>query len=482
MKRIILPLILFFFFIFPSHAAFRLVSGIYDSDIKDVVVSSFLPSLLYVASGNSLYKSKDRGKSFEQVYSFIDERIRRLFFDSNLSGIIYVVSSQHLYEINKGKKKIFTAQEEEEILTAAENKGLLYVGTTAGLYSSTRDFLNWRRIEGLSDASIYWIEPSGNLIYLATSEGVYILQGDNYLKRTFIVRDEEQEDVTGVVPNIIKPDVFDKDKIWLATSEGLFLSKDKGENFRKFFVAGIDSINIVDFAQTELEANALYLATGQGFFRLNPEKREARPLFEGLYTSKVNGVEFSDTGKVYLATAKGLFVNQYFTSSGETSPLAELLKKEPSISFVQNQAMQVNEVSPEKIRRWRKAIAIRALFPEVSLDYDKTIYGSSSGAFAVGPRDWGVSFSWDVGDLFWNPYQDDVDTRGRLNTKLRIDILEEVNRVYFERLRLKAEIMNSSFSRQELFEKKLRIKELTAILDYYTGGKFTKRLKELNGT
>jgi hypothetical protein len=142
--------------------------------------------------------------------------------------------------------------------------------------------------------------------------------------------------------------------------------------------------------------------------------------------------------------------------------------------------MIYNGVDPKKIREWRNSLKYRALFPEVSLDYDKTIYGSSSGKFAVGPRDWGVSFSWDVGDLIWNTYEDDVDTRARLNTQLRIDILEEIIRVYYERLRLKREIVSGSLPEEELFKKQLRLAELTAILDGYTGGFFSARIKELN--
>lgn len=125
----------------------------------------------------------------------------------------------------------------------------------------------------------------------------------------------------------------------------------------------------------------------------------------------------------------------------------------------------------------------RALFPDISLDYDKTVttaLGASYNRVQVGPQDWGINLQWDVGDLIWNSYEDDVDTRARLNTQLRLDILDEINRVYFERLRLKREIVSSSLPKEELFSKKLRLEELTAILDGYSGGYFSRRAKELN--
>ena len=134
-----------------------------------------------------------------------------------------------------------------------------------------------------------------------------------------------------------------------------------------------------------------------------------------------------------------------------------------------------------KLAKWRNRLKYRALFPRISLGYDKTVnYDSGSDKYFIGPYDWGVSLSWDVGDLIWNTYEDDVDTRARLNTQLRLDVIDEINRVYFERLRLKSEILGTSFKKDDLFKKELRLIELTAVIDGYTGGFFSQKKKELN--
>ena len=143
----------------------------------------------------------------------------------------------------------------------------------------------------------------------------------------------------------------------------------------------------------------------------------------------------------------------------------------PKIKDLHRRVLKYNEIDPSKISWWRRRAKLRALMPEVDVDYDKTIYGtySSGGQSYVGPTDWGVGFSWDVGDLIWSGDETTIDVRSKLNTQLRIDILDEVNRVYFElkRLVIKKELKQDD---------QLRAEELVASLDAYTGGWFSMQI------
>ena len=58
--------------------------------------------------------------------------------------------------------------------------------------------------------------------------------------------------------------------------------------------------------------------------------------------------------------------------------------------------------------------------------------------------------------------------------ELRDNILDEVTRIYFERIRVKMEFDNLKIEdRKKRLEKELRLKELTASLDALTGGYFS---------
>ena len=80
--------------------------------------------------------------------------------------------------------------------------------------------------------------------------------------------------------------------------------------------------------------------------------------------------------------------------------------------------------------------------------------------------------SWDLADLVWSSDQTSIDSRSKLMVELREDILAQVTRLYFERRRLQMDL--AAGSAVDTVDMRLRIDELTALLDAYTGGKFSK--------
>ncbi len=161
----------------------------------------------------------------------------------------------------------------------------------------------------------------------------------------------------------------------------------------------------------------------------------------------------------------------------------------PSIQQVQQEAIRYAEVDPRKISTWRTRAGWSGWMPKVSLNFDRdknrTIASATAGGkttFSVGPEDqsarFGVDFSWQLGDLIWNPNQTVIDARSRLMVQLRQGILEEVTRLYFERKRLEAEFAaHPAEDPQLISERRLRIEEVEADIDALTGGYFSKMKK-----
>ena len=189
--------------------------------------------------------------------------------------------------------------------------------------------------------------------------------------------------------------------------------------------------------------------------------------------------------KIYSAPLSGINERANIDVSAQTF---FMLQEGPAITEVQEMAIEYAEVSPDKIKGWRDAARWKAILPRFSLSYSEDyndnieIYKAASSSYVVnGPRergnDWGMGRAWDLSDLIWNGAQTSIDVRSKLMVQLRDDILEDVTRLYFERKRLINEVNSLKKENvQKLQSKLLRIEELTAYIDAYTGGGFSRAL------
>jgi len=461
MRGIFLFLFFNLFFI-KSEAEFIKVEGIEKARIIKVKTGG---GYIYALSDNVLFKGKNN--EWKKIFISKAEPLKDFCLD-NL-GNIYLASSGGVYFLkDKETKKIFNSP--EEINCIAYQEGKVFVGTKEGIYLRKKG--RWKKLNNLADENIFSFSFRRNKVYMATKRGVYILEKDS-LKRIFKGENSEEEESI-FYPFIIYTDKFHKNQVFLGTNQGIFLlyENKKAEKILPQFTFSVKCIKAKD-------KNNLYLATDKGVFKINLQKKNS--VYLGLKDAL--WLTFNSSGKLLAATAKGLFMEKEEKRKEEdTISLKDILKGEPSIEEIHEHALLYNDISPKKINGWRKRLRWRALFPKISLDYDKTIdlyQSSTKQKVLVGPRDWGVSISWDIGDLIWNSYEDDIDVRSRLTTQLRINILDDINNLYFERLRIKKELLNPELSPEERLKKELRLKEITASLDAYTGGYFSKRLKEL---
>ena len=468
---------------FHAHALFSEVQGIDHARIRRVAMSPTKPSFMAIASDNTLYTSEDNGKNFHKAAVFKDEQIAHIFIGRDPIPAVYLAGTRHCYKITEETEKIFSARSEERINYIASHQVHMYVATSKGLYYTETALMNWKTVPGLRNNEVYSINGFGNNIYLACDSGVYHFRPETgALRRLFTTRGNGAEE--NFKPLLIEPDTLTPARLWMGTSKGIYCSNNRGESWEKFYISGVDHISVYCLKMASLDSNHFYICTPTGFYKIDIINGTSKPLYEGLSTSQINWMDFSAAGEIYLATDKRLFKETINIAPIQPSKISlqQITKGEPSIHEIQEAALHYNSVHPDKVRQWSKKLKYRALAPTLSLDYDNTIRGSSKDGqyhFAEGPNEWGVSLTWDLDDLIWSPYETSIDNRNKLATQLRTDILDDVNRIYFERLRIKRDLVLADPLSEDIYTKELRLYELTATLDGYTGGFFSKECSTL---
>ena len=484
MKKALFLIILWIYLTNISSAiSFSIIKGM---EKVDFYLISSDKNLITTSSKNALFVSKDKGKHWKKIKVFDTGTINALYVNE---GKIYVGVGGKVFL--KENKKTFTVifRDISKITFIKKINNILFIGTQKGLFYAHKNNL-FKRINLLPQTRIWDILIQEDNWLVNTDKGVYLGNLNKGFKRTLVLINEyekryDEDEETIELPYIIKKDIYNCNVIYCLNPQGLFISLDKGLHWRKSFVNSYIK-NIRFFLQDTNPPYTLLISSSQGLYKVNLFSQKITPLYKGLGSQDIRFFVNVDNKHLILCTSQGLFEseNKNFLQNTDFKSYP-LSFDEPSIQEVIQATIEYNEISPQKIKAWRKQSRLRALLPQVSLNYSKSIWGTSGGASYegkafVGPRDWSITLSWDIGDLIWDSSQTDIDTRSRLNTQLRLDILEEVNRIYFERKRLIEELLNTPpQNTQEITEKKLRIEELTSALDYYTGGLFSKKAKRL---
>ncbi len=172
----------------------------------------------------------------------------------------------------------------------------------------------------------------------------------------------------------------------------------------------------------------------------------------------------------------------------------------PHVASVQRAALAYLELSPARVARVDARARRAALYPEVrasfSIDRDRTRAREHDQTFSSGSvrdlldresdHERGMAFDvqliWRLAKLAAPDYALSVSRERRLLIELRDQVLERVNRLYFNRLRALAALQALTPDQREArLELELRVRELAAHLDAWTGGAFSRLLRSPSG-
>ncbi|MFH1310065.1 MAG: hypothetical protein ABIH85_05265 [Candidatus Omnitrophota bacterium] len=297
--------------------------------------------------------------------------------------------------------------------------------------------------------------------------------------------------------------LFENDSLVILDVKGIHVLGHSGRLKEDLSIAGLP---LHGLKRLVCEGRYVFVASDDEVFLYNFETKSWKLIFEKSLPGKISFFDIQkDTIKgmfLWVAVDKNLykefirFENLLFIPDNlEKKRQLEALYT-PSIKDVQKMAIDYAEVSNDKIKQWRDSVRWKAVLPKFSIGFSESIgdnveiYKSATTAYVVnGPKekdnDWDCSLSWDFSDLIWNDAQTSIDVRSKLMVQLREDILEEVTRLYFERIKLLLYIqemekdMNQIHGRgmQDFLKNLQKLHEATAYIDALTGGKFSEAVK-----
>ncbi len=481
--------------------------------LKTVLINPNNPQIIYVGSSNAVLKSEDNGKNWRNILSVKgqDKAVNFLLFDPNNKNSLYAGTGNGLfYSITQGRSwcRIFQGKNylENKCTTLATLPYGIYLGTKGGLFISKDNGRSWHKETGKIGKSYilaiaYDLREPGH-IYVACIDGVFRTKDNGKSwERIFInhpvesdsngeeaAEDQDEEERSSDI-RYISIDPNNSNYLYLATLRGVYKSQNKGESWELLSTYGLFNQDI-KFLLVSRKSN-IYAVAKSGVFEYRDQRWHE--LSSCLVATEINFLSLdAQENNLYAACNKGLFKAHLAHShdKGKEDIMSLYYKDEPRINEIQEAAINYAEVASEKIKRWRKQAAKKAILPKVSVGLDRNSNdlwhwetGSTTrnddDALRKGrdSLDWCVSLSWDLSGLIWNEDQTSIDVRSRLMVQLRDDIVDEVTKLYFERIRVKMELENLSIEDRKMrFEKQLKIQELTASLDGLTGGYFSSRV------
>lgn len=493
-----------------------------EAAVRVISIDPSTPTRVLAAGERALYESRDRGASWQQRWLLPGTTLpTAIAIDPFEPSTLLLATTQGLYasfDAGWSWQLVFRGRGDTEahgtdVVFHPTQAGIALLGTMHGLFMSSDHGRRWTPQRLPTEANeiieLAFDAKEPDLVYVLSSDGLFVgnLTTGEWHQRFSALHAEESageeseatetaEDDEASLPRL-RAFVVDpaSSRMYLATSRRVQMSDDGGLTWRPLSSTGLMAMSVSRLLIHERGSSVLYAGTSRGVARYDAAREQWVSLATGQAASRVNDLAAS-TDALWAATDDGLY--RYPATSQKVQeppptprdPLANF-SKEPTIGQVREVAIRYAEVHPSKIASWRTQARLKASLPTVSTGVKNNVtdkWDWESGSTSVGydnhllrgkeALEWDVSLSWDLGDLIWSTDQTSIDTRSKLMVELRTDLVDELTRTYFERRRLQTKLLTEPpKDPNKRLEQELRIQELTALLDGFTGGYFSKQLE-----
>jgi photosystem II stability/assembly factor-like uncharacterized protein len=307
--------------------------------IQTVAVNPQDGKIIFVGTGNGLFRSKDGGETWQSLHDGLrDENIRALVLSPSAPSMIYAGTSKGIFLSEDGgdhwtdwfeESSGLSNMDVQDLIIHPEQAEVLYAATSGGLFVSRDEGDTWELTfkgslsEASEDVRFVRYSSKARSLYIGTAGGIFkSADGGRHWDRKW-------KDALPSPLSLVSLDT-DPEFIYVGTPEGLYKSYNRGitwvhdttsdEAVRQLIVDPIKSTHI-------------YMGTARHYF-VSPDGGDTwNPLeveeSEGATLDSLTLVRSNRQSSPTLiaGTSKGLYISKNGGRGWEESPLAETIQQ-----------------------------------------------------------------------------------------------------------------------------------------------------------
>ncbi len=482
--------------------------------ILDLASCQNAPDCFYASTAHQIFKNeKNAWLPLFTLASSGDSIVRIHTFPASPGLWIQTQKSIFLFDLLSNKPaQIYTtsAADKFPLSFLVETKNL-WVGTLSGLWNSKDSGKTWQKRSDLADHQLVsLIAGSGSDLFFSAN-GSWMKSENNRprnLLRLFRFEDQVEDlDVTTTntreeniqtAPPVSFSDYLKTSRMhYLASLQGVFKSAD-GITWTQLSNSGFRSTAVSRILWDEKNSELLAV-TKHGVFVFDEKNQRWKSKNDGLAKLDARAILLLPNSEIFMVTnSDGLWTWKNASLGKSISPeqaflFNKLVSLEPSARDIHKHVIKYSDTNNAKIKRWHAESRLASLMPNLSLGKDWGVSNnvdldragtSDPDRFINGPwnkdRGTDLDLSWDLGDFIFSTSQTSIDSRAKLMVDLRNDLLAEATRLFYERRRLQAEMLQDRARDEKThLDRLLRVDELTSLLDALTDGYLSKRLETI---
>lgn len=240
------------------------------------------PKILYVASNDALYKTRDGGESWEKTsQSFASDRVTAIAVDPLMTSAIYAgTNGDGVYKSGDAGRTWhpFNSGLRAHVMIVGQfafdpvDQEIVYLASTVGVYRSTnrgRDWTEW--MHGMKEVhfvvSIVAHPSNRNILYAGTSGGVYkTTKGGKPWTRAIVGMLPENDPSTSMAlgVNALAIDPVAPATIYAGTTKGLFKTTDAAETWTRIKEGTLADEFIMGVSIDPTASNVIYVGHRAG--------------------------------------------------------------------------------------------------------------------------------------------------------------------------------------------------------------------------